>query len=472
MPVPILNSPTPRGSSRLVQVDVLRGAAILLILYRHANIAIEHAGVLRPLALRLYFFSATGIDLFFVLSGFLIGGLLFKEIRTTGALDVRRFLLRRTLRIWPAYFAFLAFVVVRLARQKTQTIGTALAAIVPNLLHLQNYLGSPRGITWSLAVQEHFYLGLPLLLLLLLIRSGQRRGRSDPARSLLAVPVVAIALILACSALRIIINFHRPYNMWTHMTPTHLRVDGLFFGVLIAWAYHFQHAVLEQIGRHRAALVLLAAGLAAPSLFLNEGQTPYMWTLNYAALYIAYGGILIAFIFSPPERGLPGRLLAGRAGRALATIGVFTYSIYLWHYDLGQLTVQNYVLPHLPQGPGSGYWLLAMTIYYAVAIAAGIIMAKLIEIPVIRVRDRLLPGRATPLRSIDPAAAAPSAHQARIGCRSPFPSKLAAGTFPRQPDKEADAVVGVGDPGGGRGGSWRRGARRAGAGPHAAPDAR
>jgi len=156
LPGPILNygsAARASGHGRLMQLDVLRGAAILLVLCRHGIVSSERAGWLKSLSFHLWHLGWTGVDLFFVLSGFLVGGLLFKEIRVSGRLNAKRFLVRRGFKIWPAYFVFLAFVFVRESRIKTHTVKGALRALLPNLVHLQNYLGTPRPITWSLAVE-------------------------------------------------------------------------------------------------------------------------------------------------------------------------------------------------------------------------------------------------------------------------------------------------------------------------------
>jgi peptidoglycan/LPS O-acetylase OafA/YrhL len=86
-------------SSRLSQLDVLRGVAILLVIGRHPVVEATAAGRIAPLANLWYHFGWTGVDLFFVLSGFLIGGLLFAELRRTGRLNVSRFLIRRAFKI-------------------------------------------------------------------------------------------------------------------------------------------------------------------------------------------------------------------------------------------------------------------------------------------------------------------------------------------------------------------------------------
>lgn len=130
-----------------------------------------------------------------MLSGFLVGGLLFKELKREGRLDVRRFLLRRGLKIWPAYYMFLLIATFQLLRHSPYpTPRAALLHVLPNLIHLQNYLGTPFVITWTLSVEEHFYLLLPILIHLL------------SRRHLVALrrfPHIAVGTVVACNLLRL-----------------------------------------------------------------------------------------------------------------------------------------------------------------------------------------------------------------------------------------------------------------------------
>jgi len=149
---------------RVVQLDILRAVAILLVLFRHGPIAPKEAGHFEGFVRVGACLGWAGVDLFFVLSGFLIGGLLFQEIKTYGSLDVRRFLIRRAFKIWPTYFVYLAFVFFFALFVTQEMPGRQLVhGLFNNVIHLQNYLGSPRTHTWSLAVEEHFYLVWPLV---------------------------------------------------------------------------------------------------------------------------------------------------------------------------------------------------------------------------------------------------------------------------------------------------------------------
>src|SRR6266403_1051350 len=191
-------------SKRLRQLDILRGVAVLLVIGHHVILQPEESGMFQPLVNVLIRFGWSGVDLFFVLSGFLL--LLVRE---------------------------------------QGNVHRALGHILPNFFHIQNYLGTARPHTWSLAVEEHFYLLLPLLLLLLL-----RFGKRSRPPSISYLPFIAIGVIILCTGLRYLAIANQPFDPATHYNPTHLRMDSLFFGVLLGYLYHFKSALLERIARH------------------------------------------------------------------------------------------------------------------------------------------------------------------------------------------------------------------------------
>ena len=426
-PTPELPNPTP-SHARLVQLDVLRGVAILLVLCRHAPVSWAWAGPLMPATQVLWRMGWTGVDLFFVLSGFLIGGLLFKEIKKTNRLDVRRFLIRRGLKIWPAYFVFLAYVFFAqytaftpnriinpavaylLPRHPSQafaivwsqhghSLWNALRDILPNLIHLQNYFErSVRGVTWSLAVEEHFYLALPLFLLFVV-------RRRKPGGRMPAVPIAALAVIVICTTLRFVQNWSRPFTDLTHSFPTHLRIDGLFFGVLLAYLFHMEPQLLTRVTRR--PLLLLAVGLllVMPMGIFDVARYRFVPTIGFSMLYVGYGCILLACVCSPPGPGRPlGNLLASRPAALLAWIGVFSYSIYLWHFDLAVDPIAVWCdAAHRPARHLSLWWLGITLAFVTWAVLSGALMSRLIEFPTLKLRDRLFPARADAL-DVKPAA--------------------------------------------------------------------
>jgi peptidoglycan/LPS O-acetylase OafA/YrhL len=371
----------PVTGGRMIQLDVLRGIAILLVLFRHTVLPWSYAGKLQPLMYHLYCLGWTGVDLFFVLSGFLIGGLLFNEIKHTGKLNVKRFLIRRGFKIWPAYIVFMAFVFLVLARHNSITETWRLTWA--NWVHLQNYFGTTRGHTWSLAVEEHFYLLLPVFLLLVI--PFRRADGSMPA-----IPIAALTLIIVCTTLRILINPRLPLTWLNMIGPTHMRIDSLFFGVMLAYFYHLHPKELANLARHRFGLILLGLALISPMAFIDQLNSPFVYTVGFTMLYVGYGCILLAFVHTKPGDGLLGKAMRSPFAAILAWIGVFSYSIYLWQSEVAQQFTMR-LLPHLPQKPVSLLWLITTVLDIAGAILFGALMAKLIEMPVLSLRERLFP---------------------------------------------------------------------------------
>lgn len=224
-----------RRSRRL---DVLRAAAVLLVMSAHSTPTpwLGRSGWI-------------GVDLFFVLSGFLISGLLFAEYRASGRIDAGRFLIRRGFKIYPSFYAFLAItVIVEAFRGRMITGGQLLA----ETLFVQNY--GPRfwGHTWSLAVEEHFYLLLPFALVALL-----RFGKT-PGASLRRLPLLIVFLAGAILVGR---TYTASRGFWVY-SHTHCRADALAAGVFLGWFWHFRaRETRAWAERFRWAVLLISSGV-------------------------------------------------------------------------------------------------------------------------------------------------------------------------------------------------------------------
>lgn len=379
--------------ARNLRLDVLRGIAILLVLCSHSVALHEHAGWAGPLVHIVQAGGWTGVDLFFVLSGFLIGGLLFNEIARDGTLDVRRFLARRAFKIWPVYFAFIAVMMAPSLRH-APGIWAAVRPLLPNLVHLQNYFGPPELTpwthTWSLAVEEHFYLALPLLLLAL-CRFGK----------LSWIPGITLFVALACLGMRLP-HWKQPYVRLIVYTPTHLRADGLMFGVFLAYLYHLRPAALAFVARARLALFACGLLLIAP-MFHWELWTPFAYTFGFTLNYLGYGCLLIACVDADGD--ILGRALGSPVGRAIAFIGFYSYSIYLWHILVREQFIGRL---HSVQTQGATAYFLLTAADILLATVAGVISARLIELPFLALRDRLFPSY-TPAGPVAPPVQASAA---------------------------------------------------------------
>lgn len=363
------DAPRPQQAHRLASLDVLRALAILLVLGRHW----PEVGDLEP----GWLFDTwkrggwVGVDLFFVLSGFLIGGLFFREHARHGRLDPLRFLIRRGFKIYPGYYALLAFTLVLGVANRPVTPWTALC----EALYLQNYLDGHWYHTWSLAVEEHFYLLLPLILLLLLRRRG-----GAPFAGIGAVTALAVG---GCLLTRMsLVTTTHPGAI---LAPTHLRIDGLLVGVYVAYVHHRHPSRFASL-RPGVRVVLGVAGALClvPCFRLTLGLVPFVLTLGLTLNALGSALLLIAF--------LPSRC-ADRGSRALALVGRHSYGIYLWHMPVG-LGV-GALAARYPDALSP--W-LGVGLYLGGALAVGIALSRAIEAPVLRLRDRLYPSRSGLLR--------------------------------------------------------------------------
>lgn len=214
-------------------LDVLRCVAIL-VLGRHLDYY--------PLWSKI---GWIGVDLFFVLSGFLVPGLLFHEFKEHGRINFRRFILRRGLKIWPAFYTYILITAVLVAFIQYHRAGAfPWRQFVTTSLFLRNYFPSDSRFfdhIWSLAVEEHFYLILPLVLFILLV------SRNHSKKLFATIPFIFIVTSTVCLALRV---FTQPLG--TYYWTTHTRIDSLFAGVTVGYCYHFKPRWFQKMTGHYA----------------------------------------------------------------------------------------------------------------------------------------------------------------------------------------------------------------------------
>ncbi len=376
-----------------MSLDVLRGVAILLVFGNHAPYLPPEPGFLSILASLWVRIGWTGVDLFFVLSGFLVGGLLFVEIQKNNRLRVGRFFVRRAFKIWPAYMVFLAYITLgHLIKYRQEGLSYSVKALWPNYLHLQNYFGSIRIHTWSLSVEEHFYLVLPVVLLLSIHYARSSRV------GLKMVPVISLLLIVLCMYLRWRVSSVEDFSYLSIQYPTHLRIDGLFFGVFLGYIYHYQPGVMAWISRVRYGLLALGILLISPFMLHEMEKSIFLQTVGFTLLYVGYGCMLLWAVSGPekPCRRHDDSSLIRWVGCLLAFIGYYSYSIYLWHVDLGGKPVHILLrMGGFADTSPTLLWVSSMSLFIGLGCLGGIILSKVIEMPAIIVRDRLFPAHGT-----------------------------------------------------------------------------
>jgi len=275
------------SGARAPWLDVLRGAAVLLVLGRHIGHPPQLPEPLQTVVGGWYRCGWVGVDLFFVLSGFLVSGLVFAEWQRTGGFAAGRFLIRRGFKIYPAFY-LLWFLV--LLEQWISGRGFDVARLLSEFLFLQNYWPPEWSHTWSLAVEEHFYLGLALLCWL---RVRHRVSGTNPF-----LPVVGLgaALLILCPALRWQASAGGTFDLMRVHFPTHLRVDSLMFGVITSWFWTFRRRPLEDWVRpRRGPLAILGLALLLPTVVCSLEQDRWLHVIGFSLFALA-GSLVIGMV--------------------------------------------------------------------------------------------------------------------------------------------------------------------------------
>jgi peptidoglycan/LPS O-acetylase OafA/YrhL len=353
-------APPPGTTRREIELDFIRGIAILMVLifhYRPHNLLIAS-----PILNRIEGFGWAGVDVFFVLSGFLVGRLLLKEWQRTGSVDAPRFLKRRAFKIWPGYYAFLLVATIIHVRPLHSFFWQ-------NLLNVQNYIPSSLSHTWSLAVEEQFYLALAALLTLW----TARRWRP------ITLLTTCIALSLAVEALRAALTLHG-HAVYFY---THTRLDGLLIGVALAALHTFWPQRFYKLQQQRTLLLtILAIGLWRLYVDRDAYPEPDALTSPFLIAFVDYAAAaLLLLLYRTGSKH-------SHAYRLIARIGIYSYGIYLWHVSVERPV--NWAVAHVPHPLAA---ITSTLLPYALAIPLGILATKLIEFPFLRLRQRLIPSR-------------------------------------------------------------------------------
>jgi len=339
-------------------LDALRTAAIVLVIGNHLAVAGSMLAPSSSWSFVLFRYGWTGVDLFFVLSGFLIGRQLQRELQRSGTVQVPRFLLRRGLRIWPLYFAWVAFLALALGKWHR---------IWPDLSFLSNYVQGQVSGGWSLSTEEQFYLVVPLVLLGVQRLLGPRGQGWVPLGLLALMPAVrAVALHGAGEA-----GLDRIYG------PIHTHCDGLLVGLFLAWASVKHPQSLSQKHPHpwKSPLLAIAAGLA-----LREADRGLF---SFTGLALVYGGIVALGLRAGP------RVRQLTAWRGFHVLSRLSFGMYLNHFE-----VLPRLLPALTRGlvPVLGTGPLLAGVVFLVSVLSAALVASvtfiLVEEPFLELRSR------------------------------------------------------------------------------------
>src|ERR1017187_9402575 len=346
------------SKSHIPALDGIRGISAFLVFCAHAGLLPRQYGAL-------------GVAVFFVLSGFLITWLLLKENAATGTVSLKGFYIRRTLRIFPAFYAFWFLCVVT-----ALLAGAAVnrAEVMSSFFYLGDYYNGlkglfpagPKGImgmTWSLGVEEKFYLIWPWVFV---------KYRNDLSK-LLKLVAGAMCLVWVYRIAICMLGIS-PVDYLRYAFES--RVDNIMYGCLLA--------IIVKTGRFQKPLsrvtntpllpIFLVAGLAG-SVWLEESAGP---TFHYLA-GMAIDALLITLLLAQFITLSSTRLWSWLEAPALRFVGRVSYSVYLYHFTV--ITLVNKFMGH-------SRWSLQVITAFCLTLTLATISYRLVERPFLLLKDR------------------------------------------------------------------------------------
>lgn len=356
-------------------LDHLRALAIILVFLFHYYILSGGQPAWLPDAAS---FGWTGVDLFFVLSGFLISFQLFTQIKAGQTIVFKTFFLKRFFRIIPAFLVTVAlYFCIPFFREKE-----SLPPLWKFLTFTQN-LGLDLRVyrtfshAWSLCVEEHFYLFLPLILIFLQAKKWLGKGWW-----------LLIALFLLGFLARLY-SYHTLYlpvseeqYSWTTWYkyiyyPTYNRLDGLLVGVGIAAIYHFVPGLWNRLTRYGNLFIIAGLLILTGAYFVCEDQmTFYASVWGFPLIALGYGCLVTGAVS-------PNNFLYKWHSKVTTTIATLSYAIYLTHKGVIHMTHRLLEDFNLDAN-------LLLVISMATCVLFAWVLHLLVEKPFMRLRNKLV----------------------------------------------------------------------------------
>jgi peptidoglycan/LPS O-acetylase OafA/YrhL len=365
------------ATRRAPGLDLLRAAAIVWVMYYHA-LVMDLVPDSDPVAT----YGWMGVDLFFALSGYLIGSQLFRPLAQGRAIDVARFYARRALRTLPAYLVVVAiYFTVPAFRERPaiQPLWQFLTFTENLFIDFQG--GKAFSHVWSLCVEEQFYLVVPF--------AAWWLARRPKAWKVIAL---CVAILLGGMALRGFVWLHDlapirsvthgPGNFWQRYQeriyyPTWNRLDGLLGGVVLAAIAAFRPSLWQALMRQANLIGAGALTCLAVAIWIFGDQASLIATvIGFPLLSLGMTG-LVAWGAGPS--GLLGRRPVPGAG----AVAAMAYSLYLTHKQI-------YHMVHVAVGTGlDNRPVIAFGVYTFAALAGGALLYWTVERPFLRLREKL-----------------------------------------------------------------------------------
>jgi peptidoglycan/LPS O-acetylase OafA/YrhL len=363
-------------SHKLLGLDHLRAFAIFIVFLYHYKGLFPHPEWINSIGK----FGWTGVDLFFVLSGYLISSQLFLKVAQQKKVLFKTFFLKRFFRIIPAYLVVLALYFLFPSFRERE----GLAPIWKYFTFTQNIGLDLRfhgtfSHAWSLCIEEQFYLFLPLLLILLVYFRALKSG------IFVLLLLFAFGFIVRLYSWSVLLSpFLGSDDFWIYWYkwmyyPTYCRLDGLLIGVSIAAIFQFRSTLKVAIQKWGNKLLLMSLIILTGAYFLClDEQTFGASVFGFPLVSFGYGVMVLSAISPTSHLYKFNSAVTGR-------IATLSYAIYLTH----KITI------HITQEQFSKFGIskesnLMFLICIGTSLAGALVLNKIIEQPFLRLRDKLL----------------------------------------------------------------------------------
>ncbi|MFH0864685.1 MAG: acyltransferase [Bacteroidota bacterium] len=267
-----------------------------------------------------------GVDMFFMISGFLITYLLMKEKISFGKIDFKKFYIRRILRIWPLYYLAIA-----VAPFIVNWLGNPQPDYIPNLLFYNNFHAIhteqwtyPFAHFWSICIEEHFYVAWPLIIAFV------------PNKRLPATFGLLITLSIAFRAYTMLTD---PEPNWVLYLNTFSRMDALVLGAIFGYLHSIKPIRIHVHGSIRLLLYLIFLTLFATDVVVDCRNIYAVCFKNYIYLLIA-GFAMLNYLFNPDAK------LLVRKKNIFHYFGKISYGIYIYHNILLSIVIKKIMLTY------------------------------------------------------------------------------------------------------------------------------
>jgi len=375
-----------KENGRVYGLDILRALAVLFVVSAHGAELLP-AGMSRP----LFYVSLDGVSIFFVLSGFLIGGILIKLLETSPATfnNLSLFWFKRWMRTLPNYY----FVLILLSLMTyLLSGGVELRSLFPYVFFVQNFASPQPDFfpeSWSLSIEEWFYLVVPSILFVL---SGACRV---PVKR--SIVFTAIAILVCITAIRYYRYTHirvQDFDTWNKYLGKQVitRMDNLMFGLIGAYIAHYHRTAWVKYKK-----ILLLIGISGFFLHHVLAIRGMLGFGSYACvLYLPVNATFVLLTLPALGEIRTGR---GVVYRTLTRISLISYSMYLLNYSIIRNGLINRI--SLPGLPFAAYPFARLLLFWTFTLAGSFLLYQYFERPVLALRDKVLTGEGRHEKSLN-----------------------------------------------------------------------